>query len=368
MRSLQSYEDSLKNPISERQLAGRKIALTGATGFIGSCVMLALLRSDVELTVLVRQSRQMRQIRAFGAHPVLVDFADSSSLEAALKNCEILINFAYDMRASAGPNIAVFDALLSAAQAVRIARIVQASSVAVYDGWPLAQELSEEAPCDAPPATAYVAAKREIEARLMAQGKMTAAILQPSIVYGPGSAIWTEAPLAILAKSQIVLPDPSGHCPAVFVEDVVQACLKAALCPDLRKERFLISGADNLTWSDLFEGYARVLGKGEIQLVAQDKLLREIGPPRTGAPRIPGIGARLGGAARQVLGHAMVEAAGELVRGLKTPRGPAWPSPSQLQLYCGCPKINLKAAQTRLGYQPSIKFEAGLQSIAATFR
>src|SRR5690606_39281896 len=83
----------------------------------------------------------------------------------------------------------------------------------------------------------------------------------PTIVYGPGSALWTDGFATALLGGGVVLPEPAGLCNGVFVEDVVQACLKAATLPDLGRERFVISGPAPFPWSALLQGYVRALGR-----------------------------------------------------------------------------------------------------------
>ena len=112
----------------------------------------------------------------------------------------------------------------------------------VYDGWP-GEDLDEAGTMQRPGGSPYRQAKIRMEAQLMA-GPVPAAILQPTLVYGPGSALWTDHLADTLAHGTQVLPEPEGLCNGVFVDDVVQAMFRAATMKDLGRERFIISGPD----------------------------------------------------------------------------------------------------------------------------
>ncbi|MFP3380520.1 hypothetical protein SB767_29820, partial [Bacillus sp. SIMBA_069] len=96
----------------------------------------------------------------------------------------------------------------------------------VYDDWPKGS-VSESAPMDRPGGSPYRRAKIAMERRLMA-GKLPAAILQPTIVWGAGSSLWTDGFAEALLAGAVLVPEPEGLCQGVYVEDVVQACLRAA--------------------------------------------------------------------------------------------------------------------------------------------
>ena len=53
-----------------------KVALTGATGFVGSHVLTELLEHGHEVTALVRDDDQADSVAARGATPIVVDLYD----------------------------------------------------------------------------------------------------------------------------------------------------------------------------------------------------------------------------------------------------------------------------------------------------
>jgi nucleoside-diphosphate-sugar epimerase len=86
-------------------------------------------------------------------------------------------------------------------------------------------------------------------------------VLQPTAVYGPYGGVWTANVLAALKSGrQILIDGGSGLGNAVYVDDLVSAMLLAAVRDQAVGEAFLISGAEPVTWRELFERFARMLG------------------------------------------------------------------------------------------------------------
>jgi uncharacterized protein YbjT (DUF2867 family) len=65
-----------------------KVALTGATGFIGSHVLTDLQEHGHEVIALVRGQTQAETVRARGATAVAVDLYDSGAVASALRGAD----------------------------------------------------------------------------------------------------------------------------------------------------------------------------------------------------------------------------------------------------------------------------------------
>ena len=65
-----------------------KVALTGATGFIGSHVLTELEEHGHEVTALVRDHADAETVGAKGATPVVVDLYDRPAVVTALRAAE----------------------------------------------------------------------------------------------------------------------------------------------------------------------------------------------------------------------------------------------------------------------------------------
>ena len=111
--------------------------VTGATGFVGSAVARALEARGHAVRVLVRAGSDRRNLAGLKAEPVVGDLTDPASLAAAVAGCRYLFHVAADYRiwvpdpeAMLRANVAGTRALMLAAQAAGVERIVYCSSVA----------------------------------------------------------------------------------------------------------------------------------------------------------------------------------------------------------------------------------------------
>ncbi|HET7798313.1 MAG TPA: NAD-dependent epimerase/dehydratase family protein, partial [Nevskia sp.] len=119
--------------------AARGTALvTGATGFVGSAVARRLLAEGYALRLLSRPSSDRRNLAGLEATVVEGDLTDPASLARAVAGCDAVFHVAADYRLWAPnpdelyrSNVDGSRALVAAAHAAGVARIVYTSSVAV---------------------------------------------------------------------------------------------------------------------------------------------------------------------------------------------------------------------------------------------
>ena len=242
--------------------AGKTAFVTGGTGFIGG----ALVRRLAELGARVIVPTRDRSLIGRSAHPGVTYIPQLSGHPAeasnALAGVNVLFNLAYDFRRSGEENVALYEAVAKACVTAGVPMLVQASSVAVYDGWPF-EYVDEGSPCDGP-GHEYKRAKRAIEkdiARRVEAGAFDAVILQPTIVYGPGSPQWADALAERMAGGVLILPEElQGVCNGVYIDDVVEALIVAAGMERGGAERFIVSGPKPFPWRDLLCAYAEACG------------------------------------------------------------------------------------------------------------
>jgi nucleoside-diphosphate-sugar epimerase len=186
-------------------------------------------------------------------------------LARAAKDCDVIFNCAHDFGSNKRHWPAAVEGarnVASAALTAGVRRLVHTSTFAVY-GNTAAGPLIETTPWR-PPDHPYREAKQQGE-RILKQlhqsEGLPVAVVQPTIVYGPHSKVWTEAPVQALKRGLVALADGGhGFCNAVYVDDVVQALLRAAIAADVDGRSYLISGAEPVTWADFYGAYEEILG------------------------------------------------------------------------------------------------------------
>lgn len=347
-------------------LRGQKVLVTGASGFIGRRLVAALCAAGAEVTALGRTKHSLSALSGLPVRFVKGRLGDDRIAAEAVRGQKVIFHLAYDFRQSAAANVTAADSLLRAAEAAALARIVHLSSIVVYDDWPGGQ-LTEASPMARPGGSPYRRAKIALEERLMT-GSRPALILQPTIVWGPGSSLWTDGFAEALRAGDVVLPEPQGLCQGVFVEDVVQACLQAALLPDPGRERFIINGPAPFTWSDLIGGYRDILCCGKVRFEPAEALRPAANHGAEADEKAPSAAARISALGRRILGRERFEALVRAARRRLKARGDMRPDAHLYELMVArgaCPAV---AARQRLGYQPEYGLAEGLAATADHLR
>lgn len=152
------------------------VALTGATGLVGSAVLRALLAAGHEVTALVRSDASAETVRAAGARPVVGDLTDPSWLQQQFAATEGAIHTASPGDATS----ADFDRGVAQAAVAAYAgtgkRYVHTGGVWVFG---TGTGITEDSPFDAPALTAW---RAEVE-RTLLDADVSAAVVAPGIVY-----------------------------------------------------------------------------------------------------------------------------------------------------------------------------------------
>jgi len=216
-------------------LAGSRVLVTGATGFIGGRLVERLvLEHGAEVRALVRNLAGAARLARFPSGSVTVlrgDVTNPADLERAADGCDLVFHCAYGTSGSqkhrSRVNTEGTRRVLAAAQAAGARRIVHLSTLMVY-GATADGDLDETAPRQ-PFGNPYSDSKLEAERIVLSSG-LPVAVLQPTAVYGPYGGVWTETVLkALKAGRQILINGGDGLANPVYVDDLVSAMLLAAV-------------------------------------------------------------------------------------------------------------------------------------------
>jgi dihydroflavonol-4-reductase len=247
------------------------VLVTGAAGFVGSAVARAALRQGYAVRVLVRASSPRRNLAGLDVEVVEGDMRDQPAVERALAGARYLLHVAADYRLWAREpdqisrnNLEGTQAVMRAALARQVERVVVTSSVATLRVGPSTLAATEDQPLAAHEAIgAYkrskVLSERLVE-RMVARDALPAVIVNPSTPVGARDVRPTPT-------GRIIVEAASGRMPAfvetglnvVDVEDVARGHL-LALARGRIGERYILGG-ENLMLRDLLGEIAEFTGR-----------------------------------------------------------------------------------------------------------
>jgi nucleoside-diphosphate-sugar epimerase len=232
------------------------VALTGATGFIGSHVLSELREHGHGVTALVRDGEQARVVAARGASAVVVDLYDRAAVVGVLRGVDAGVHTASPGDAtSAELDGAVVDAAVEAfAGSGR--PYLHVSGVWVYGA---NGAITEESPFDPP---AVVSWREPIEGRALGASGVRGVVVVSSGAYGDGGG---AIPGVLLgsprddAGNLVMLGTGRQRWSMVHVADLAEF-FRRALEDDSARGYYVVGDGRNPTVAELTEAAAVAVG------------------------------------------------------------------------------------------------------------
>jgi nucleoside-diphosphate-sugar epimerase len=233
-----------------------KVALTGATGFIGSHVLTELQEHGHSVTALVRDVPQADTVADRGATAAVVDLYDRGAVVGVLRDADATIHTASPGDAtSAGLDSAMVDAAKEALAGTG-KPYLHISGLWIYGD---NLSISEQSPIDSPPLVAW---KEPIEQRVLTAPDMRGVVIVSGTAYGDGGG---GVPGLLLGSPQddagnlIMLGSGQQHWATVHVADLANF-FRLVLEQDSARGRYVIGDGQNPTVAELTEAAAAATG------------------------------------------------------------------------------------------------------------
>jgi len=245
--------------------------LTGVTGFVGSAVARVLLARGHRVRALVRRGGDRRNLAGLALDLIEGDLTDPASLAAAVAGCRYVLHVAADYRiwvpdpdAMLRANVAGTEALMRAAMAAGVERVVHCSSVAALGLTGTDAPADEATPVsEATVVGIYKKSKYRAEQAvltLVRESGLNAVIVNPATPVGPRDIKPTPTGKMIVDAASGRMPAyvDTGLCVA-HVDDVAEGHL-LALERGRAGERYILGG-ENLKLRDLIGMVAEAAGR-----------------------------------------------------------------------------------------------------------
>jgi dihydroflavonol-4-reductase len=239
---------------------GRRVALTGATGFVGLHAAIALRGQGADVVALVRPTSHRQRLSAAGIECRVAALDDLVGLTRSLAGCEVVVHMAGavgysgDWQSYFQGNVQATRDLLAAARAAGVRRVVHTSSIVAVGASTRPVSLDETAHWNLGRVQVpYVTTKRQAEEAALAAngGDLEVVVVNPSSVVGPDD--YTGSEFGTLCqrfwKGRVPVHFGGGNN-YVDVRDVASGLIQAAE-HGRPGERYLLAG-ENRTYQGFF--------------------------------------------------------------------------------------------------------------------
>ena len=246
-------------------MTGRKLLITGASGFIGKPIVQALAASGWTVRAAARDPAAIPDMAGV-ERVALADLARAVDWPQLVGGVTHILHLAGIAHAPGqlpdevytNINTRAVGELANAAHG-RVERLVLMSSVRAQAGLSAGHVITETGP--AKPTDAYGRSKLEAE-RLVAESGVPFTVLRPAVVYGRGVK-GNIASLATLAQTPMPLPfgGLDNRRSLLALENLAAAIELALISPKAEGEIFLVADTDPISVADMVAAMREGLGR-----------------------------------------------------------------------------------------------------------
>ncbi len=249
------------------ELVGKRVLVTGATGFIGGHLTRRLHMEGAQVLALERTPGKAASMARQGIEVVQGDITDYPRMEAVLQDrVQIVIHAAAwlhgcPLSAFEKVNVAATRHLAQASASAGVERFIFVSSVAVYGPHGDA-DVDESIPLRVygnPYGDSKIRAEEALR-QVALQTNLPYVIVRPGMVYGPGSPGWTVR-MAQWAKARLLplIDGGRGTAYPIYIDNLIDLLLLCAVHPRAVGEVF--NGVDDgpVTMADFLGGYMQMI-------------------------------------------------------------------------------------------------------------
>jgi dihydroflavonol-4-reductase len=247
-----------------------KVALTGATGFVGGHLVDALRARGDEIVALVRSPERAAGLAQSGVRLVTGTLDDEAALRTLAEGASVFYHVAGAVT-SAGQNGKLervngqgTEAVARAARAAGVPRLLYVSSLAASGPTLVGAPLPDATQCR--PVTDYGRSKLQGEEAVRAGG-VPYTIVRPPAVYGPGDRQFLPAFKMARWGFSPVLGGGGQELSLIHARDLAQALIAAATSAPAEGRTYHAAHPEVVTQRDLVRGIGRAMGRGRTAIV-----------------------------------------------------------------------------------------------------
>ena len=255
-----------------------RIAITGASGFVGSGVVPYLVSKNHEVLALCRSESSAAKARALGAEAVVLDLFEPEAVARTLAGRDAVVHMAARLEFF-GPyadfqrdNVELTRILTGATRAAGVSRFIYVGAAAVVIGAPGSQPYDESTPHGPAPAGAYGTTKAIAETHVLEAGtdpELNTIVLRPPMVWGKSAPAF-DAIADSVRSGQFMWIDGGHYSVGTIHVDNLAAAIASALDTPTATGTFFVTDGESIAFRDLVSAALQARG---------------VKPPRMSLPR-----------------------------------------------------------------------------------
>lgn len=227
----------------------RQVAVTGATGFLGSHITERLIQDGYRVRILARDRAKASPFEGRVENIVVADICERPAIDTLVEGADAVIQLVSNFRSASGPpesyrhiNLDGSRTVLEACEAAGVKRLVHCSTIGVH-GHVQSTPANEDSPYN--PGDLYQETKRDTE--LLIRERLPSlntevVVIRPCSLYGPGDTRMLKM-FRMLAKRRFLMLGPcQENFHAVYIDDVVEGFMKALTTEGIGGETFILGG------------------------------------------------------------------------------------------------------------------------------
>jgi nucleoside-diphosphate-sugar epimerase len=216
-----------------------KVLVTGGGGFLGRHLVQRLLQEGEEVWILARTYQSVVHLQSLGADLVEGDVRSWTSLRQAVQGKDVVFHCAGKVEPEGRwldfleVNVLGTERVIQAAVEHGVRRIVHVSSLGIYGPRPEGTVISEDEGYDPNPGARGFYTRSKIEADQLAlwyaaERSAPVTVIRPGTIYGPGGKGGMVRAGVKFGRLNVVFGDGRNLLPLAYVENVVDALVRAA--------------------------------------------------------------------------------------------------------------------------------------------
>ncbi|MFX1589865.1 MAG: 7-cyano-7-deazaguanine synthase [Promethearchaeota archaeon] len=223
----------------------KRLAITGANGYLGKHTIRNAIQNSWEVNAVVRREEVVKELESLGAKVLIVKNFDIQGLKEAFNNCCAVLHLANVVCGTKelfeGVNVKGLEAVIQAAKMARVKRLIYPSGLGV-DRYGKVEWANNE----------YFRSKMEAEKLIMESG-IKYAIFRPSYILGPNDELIPELINQIFDGRVLIVGNGEIPMQPIFVRDATNAFLAVAAGKGKDNSIFELVGPEIINMNHLVE-------------------------------------------------------------------------------------------------------------------